>query len=93
MGFQERLMTRKEVCESLGISVSTIRRWLEIGRLPQPIQISERRQLFKEDEIVRWLRECELERFQDAGDNRYDDATSRWEILGIELDFVYVSFA
>ena len=73
MEFQERYMTRKEVCEFLGISVSTIRRWLEIGRLPQPIQISERRQLFKEEEIVEWLRECELERLQDAKDNQYDD--------------------
>ena len=73
MEFQERYMTRKEVCEFFSISVSTLRRWLETGRLPQPIQISERRQLFKEDEIVEWLRECELERFQYAWDNRYDD--------------------
>ncbi len=46
MELTDKYLTRKEVCETLGVSTSTLRRLVHLGDFPQPIQVSERRQLF-----------------------------------------------
>ena len=55
MSFADTYITRKQVCETLGISTSTLRRLVDCGEFPQPIQISERRQLFQQKDLVGWL--------------------------------------
>ena len=55
MSFADTYLTRKQVCETLGISTSTLRRLVDCGEFPQPIQISERRQLFQQKDLVGWL--------------------------------------
>ena len=58
MSFAGTYLTRKQVCETLGISTSTLRRLVDCGEFPQPIQISERRQLFQQKDLVGWLNHC-----------------------------------
>ena len=55
MIIEENFLTRKQVCEILGISTSTLRRLVDCGEFPKPIQISERRQLFQQKDLVGWL--------------------------------------
>ena len=55
MSVADTYLTRKQVCETLGISTSTLRRLVDCGEFPQPIQISERRQLFQQKDLVGWL--------------------------------------
>ena len=55
MSYADTYLTRKQVCETLGISTSTLRRLVDCGEFPQPIQISERRQLFQQKDLVGWL--------------------------------------
>ena len=55
MSFADTYLTRKQGCETLGISTSTLRRLVDCGEFPQPIQISERRQLFQQKDLVGWL--------------------------------------
>ena len=55
MTIEENFLTRKQVCEILGISTSTLRRLVDCGEFSQPIQISERRQLFQQKDLVGWL--------------------------------------
>ena len=55
MSFADTYLTRKQVCETLGISTSTLRRLVDCGEFTQPIQISERRQLFQQKDLVGWL--------------------------------------
>ena len=57
MTIEENFLTRKQVCETLGISTSTLRRLVDLGDFPQPIQISERRQLFRDNDVFDWLQE------------------------------------
>ena len=55
MSYADTYLTRKQVCETLGISTSTLRRLVDCGEFPQPIQISERRHLFQQKDLVGWL--------------------------------------
>ena len=55
MSFADTYLTRKQVCETLGISTSTLRRLVDCGEFPRPIQISERRHLFQQKDLVGWL--------------------------------------
>ena len=74
MTLQEKYLTRSEVCKILGISTSTLRRLVDCGDFPQPIQISERRQLFRDDDIFDWLEERDLDRMHTIHDDEtFDD--------------------
>ena len=55
MNIEENFLTRKQVFETLSISTSSLRRLVDCGEFPQPIQISERRQLFQQKDLVGWL--------------------------------------
>ena len=78
MTIEETFLTRKQVCETLGISTSTLRRLVDRGDFPQPIQISERRQLFRDNDIFDWLEERDLDRMHaihddETSDDEWDD--------------------
>ena len=78
MTLQEKYLTRSEVCKILGISTSNLRRLVDYGDFPQPIQISERRQLFRDNDIFDWLEERDLDRMRaihddDTFDDEWDD--------------------
>ena len=74
MDLTDKYLTRKQVCETLGISTSTLRRLVDAGDFPQPIQISERRQLFRDDDVFDWLQERDLDRMRAAHDgDTYDE--------------------
>ena len=74
MTIEENFLTRKQVCETLGISTSTLRRLVDAGDFPQPIQISERRQLFRDDDVFDWLQERDLDRMRATHDgDTYDE--------------------
>jgi len=74
MDLTDKYLTRKQVCETLGISTSTLRRMVDAGDFPQPIQISERRQLFRDIDVFDWLQECDLDRMRAIRDeDKYDE--------------------
>ena len=74
MTIEETFLSRKQVCETLGISTSTLRRLVDCGDFPQPIQISERRQLFRDNDIFDWLEERDLDRMHAIhDDDTFDD--------------------
>ena len=74
MTIKENFLTRKQVCETLGISTSTLRRLVDLGDFPQPIQVSERRQLFRDNDVFDWLQERDLERMRAIHDgDTYDE--------------------
>ena len=52
MPFAGTYLTRKQVCETLGVSNSTLRRLVDFDDFPQPIQISDRRQLFQRRDVI-----------------------------------------
>ena len=84
MTLQEKYLTRSEVCKILGISTSTLRRLVDCGDFPQPIQISERRQLFRDNDIFDWLEERDLDRMRaihddDTFDDEWDDEDDKDE--------------
>ena len=55
MNIEENFLTRKQVFETLSISTSSLRRLVDCGEFPQPIRISEQRQLFQQKDLVGWL--------------------------------------
>ena len=74
MELTDKYLTRKQVCETLGISTSTLRRLVDSGDFPQPIQISERRQLFRDNDVFDWLQERDLDRMRAIHDgDTYDE--------------------
>ena len=74
MDLTDKYLTRKQVCETLGISTSTLRRMVDAGDFPQPIQISERRQLFWDIDVFDWLQERDLDRMRAIRDeDKYDE--------------------
>ena len=74
MSIKDEYLTRKEVANTLGISTSTLRRLLESSDFPQPIKISERRQLFLYEEIFDWLYERHVDRMRAIHDGDTYDA-------------------
>ncbi len=55
MSYADTYLTRKQVCETLGISTSTLRRLVDSDHFPKPIQISDRRQLFRQRDVFGWV--------------------------------------
>ena len=74
MSFADTYLTRKQVCETLGVSNSTLRRLVDFDDFPQPIQVSERRQLFRDNDVFDWLQERDLDRMRAIHDgDTYDE--------------------
>ena len=52
---KERLMKEREVCELLGISKSTLWRWVAVKRFPAPVRIGPRAVRWRQSEILAWM--------------------------------------
>lgn len=50
-----KIMRPKEVAESLSISLSTLWRWLDKKRIPEPIRLSSRVVVWREEDIQEML--------------------------------------
>lgn len=50
-----RLITKSEVCERLGVSRSTLHRWMDAGAFPAPRQIGPRAVRWPEDQVNDWI--------------------------------------
>ena len=57
----EKCLSFKDVCRLLGVSRSTLSRWLDPGNryydatLPEPIAIGRRKRCFLEEKLRQWL--------------------------------------
>ena len=52
-----RILRRKQVCERVGLSWSTLARAIKAGRFPSPIKLSAQAIGFFEHEVEAWLQE------------------------------------
>jgi predicted DNA-binding transcriptional regulator AlpA len=62
------LLTPKEVAALLRVDVRTVRRWMEMGRLPQPRRINDRVLYWRRGDVL----EAMLE-YRDGAGKRGDD--------------------
>lgn len=51
----DRLLKVSELAKFLGVAPSTIYRWLDCGKLPQPFEIGEAAVRWRLSEIEQWL--------------------------------------
>ena len=49
------VIPRGQLCEQLGVSRSTIKRWIETRNFPQPLRASGREPLFDPKAVQYWL--------------------------------------
>jgi len=54
---EDRLLKVSELAKFLGVAPSTIYRWLENGKLPQPFEIGDAAVRWRKSEIEHWLEE------------------------------------
>ena len=55
-----KIVTREQLCEPLGISANTLRRWIKEREFPLPHNASGRRPFFNRDEVSSWLQSQEV---------------------------------
>ena len=55
-----KIITREELCEQLGISANTLRRWTKERDFTNPHSASGRRPFFNRDEVSQWLQSQEV---------------------------------
>ena len=53
------VISRKQLCRQLGVSRSTIKRWIKTRNFPEPLRASGREPLFDVTEVDFWLSEME----------------------------------
>jgi len=53
------LISRAQLCERLGVSPSTINRWVKTRNFPSPMKASGRRSLFDLSLIEQWIKNLE----------------------------------
>ena len=53
----ERMLTRPEVEQMLGVSTATIYKWLGERKLPEPIRLGPRAIRWRLSELMKWLDE------------------------------------
>jgi len=51
----DRILSREQLLDMLGISAPTLWREVQAGRFPSPVQISQRRSGYRESEVRQWL--------------------------------------
>ena len=49
------VISRKQLCKQLGISRSTIKRWIKNRSFPEPLKASGREPLFDRNEVETWF--------------------------------------
>jgi len=54
---EDRLLKVSELAKFLGVAPSTIYRWLDNGKLPQPYEIGDAAVRWRMSEINQWLEE------------------------------------
>ena len=55
-----KIVTREQLCEQLGISANTLRRWIKERDFPHPLNASGRRPFFDRDDVSVWLQSMEV---------------------------------
>ncbi|MHB8973586.1 MAG: helix-turn-helix transcriptional regulator [Pirellulaceae bacterium] len=50
-----RLLTVADVAELLAIEATTVREWVRLGRLPQPLRFTDRTMRFHPEQLSNWL--------------------------------------
>lgn len=51
----ERMLRRNDVLEALGISESTLYRWMDAGRFPRPVQLGPNTVAWPESAVSDWM--------------------------------------
>ena len=54
------VISRARLCEQLGVSRSTIKRWIETRNFPRPLKGSGRNPIFNSNQVARWFLEMEV---------------------------------
>ena len=54
------LIPRAQLCEKLGVSRSTLKRWVKTRNFPNPIKASGREPIYDIDQVRDWVSEMEL---------------------------------
>lgn len=57
MSDTERFLGRREVLRRLGVSQTTLYRWLDAGAFPRPVPMGPRRVGWLESELQAWIAE------------------------------------
>ena len=55
-----KIVTREQLCEQLGISANTLRRWIKERDFPHPLNASGRRLFFDCEDVSVWLQSMEV---------------------------------
>ena len=56
----DNVITRQQLCDQLGISANTLRRWIKERDFPHPLNASGRRPFFDRDDVSVWLQSMEV---------------------------------
>ena len=56
----DNVITRQQLCDQLGISANTLRRWIKERDFPNPLNASGRRPFFNRDDVSVWLQSMEV---------------------------------
>ena len=54
------LIPRAQLCEKLGVSRSTLKRWVKTRNFPYPIKASGREPIYDIDQVRDWVSEMEV---------------------------------
>ena len=55
MATAEKFISKKEVCEAVGISQPTLWRWYTYGTFPKPVRLGPNRVAWVEREVDEWM--------------------------------------
>ncbi|MDC3311888.1 helix-turn-helix domain-containing protein [Alphaproteobacteria bacterium] len=56
---QFNIIPRSRLCEELGISTSTIKRWMQNRHFPKPLKASGKQPLYDRESIINWMNDME----------------------------------
>lgn len=65
------LIRTKALCRQLGTTYPTIFRWMQDGKFPEPIKLSDGSLAWYESEVLEWLQSRPRQKY---GKRRYEDA-------------------
>ena len=57
---QLNVITRRRLCDELGVSRSTIKRWIETRHIPKPLKASGQEPLFDANQVKEWFANMEV---------------------------------
>ena len=58
---QLNVIPRSRLCDEIGVSRSTIKRWIETRRFPKPLQASDQEPIFDANQVKDWFKEMEAD--------------------------------